>query len=328
MIRAGVTILVVGAGAVGQVLGRHLQLGGAEVTFFVRENYRAETARGFDMFPLNHWRRGSAPIRFEGFGVVSTAREVAALPVAQVFLTVPSTGLRGEWLANLVHAIGDATVVSLQPGPDDRATILASGVASSRLVTGLIGFLSYAAPLPAETGFPRAGTAYWFPPLGRSPFSGPDTPTAAALAALTRGRVPARRHRDVPGASAFSMAIMMAYLLALESAGWSLRTFVTSRHLAAGVRAAREASAIVAGAGTRPPLGARVAMWPAVIRLALWVGGRALPFPLEAYLARHFAKVGAQTRLIVASVIASGKARALPVAALEELLAAAGGSVE
>ena len=39
-------VLIVGAGAVGQVYGRHLALGGAHVYYFVREKYAAEFAAG------------------------------------------------------------------------------------------------------------------------------------------------------------------------------------------------------------------------------------------------------------------------------------------
>ena len=43
-------VLVVGAGAVGQVYGRHARQGGADVTFFVREKYRDTVSRGFDIY--------------------------------------------------------------------------------------------------------------------------------------------------------------------------------------------------------------------------------------------------------------------------------------
>src|SRR5690554_7703480 len=42
-------ILMVGAGAVGQTYGYHLSRGGADVTFFVKEKYRAEAEAGFLM---------------------------------------------------------------------------------------------------------------------------------------------------------------------------------------------------------------------------------------------------------------------------------------
>ncbi|HTJ46743.1 MAG TPA: 2-dehydropantoate 2-reductase N-terminal domain-containing protein, partial [Kofleriaceae bacterium] len=58
-------VLVVGAGAVGQVYARHAQQGGADVTFFVREKYRDEVARGLDLYPLNKRKKPPmAPVRF------------------------------------------------------------------------------------------------------------------------------------------------------------------------------------------------------------------------------------------------------------------------
>lgn len=45
--------LVVGAGSVGQVFARHLSLGGAEVTFLVKEKHAAELRRGLTLYPLN-----------------------------------------------------------------------------------------------------------------------------------------------------------------------------------------------------------------------------------------------------------------------------------
>lgn len=45
-------ILVVGAGAVGQVYGYYFQRGGCEVTFFVRDKYRSEMEQGLTLFPF------------------------------------------------------------------------------------------------------------------------------------------------------------------------------------------------------------------------------------------------------------------------------------
>ena len=79
-------VLVVGAGAVGQVYARHAQQGGAEVTFFVRDKYRNEVARGLDLYPLNRGQRHrTEPVRFEGFEVVSRTDEVAAQRFDQVY---------------------------------------------------------------------------------------------------------------------------------------------------------------------------------------------------------------------------------------------------
>ena len=69
-------ILLVGAGAVGQVYGRHLQLGGAQVTFFVREKYLESLRGGMPVYPLNKQKVTQQPQLFEDYNLVSTAQEV------------------------------------------------------------------------------------------------------------------------------------------------------------------------------------------------------------------------------------------------------------
>ncbi len=320
-------VLVVGAGAVGQVYAYHAQQGGAEITFFVRDKYRDEIARGLDLYPLNRSRsHRTEPVRFEGFQVVSRPDEVATRRFDQVYLTVSSPALQGPWLADLIRATGDATIVSLQPGRDDRETILAAGAPADRLVSGIITLISYAAPLPGETRFPKPGMAYWFPPMSPAPFSGSGGPggpgerTAAVVALLRKGRLPAKQDRDVARAAAFPTALLMTYLVALENAGWSFRTLARG-HIQLGARGAREAIGVVGHGEGRPPLGLRLAARPGILRMALWFGARAMPLPLEIYLKEHFTKVGDQTREFMLRYIARGKAAGLSVAALEQLMA-------
>jgi 2-dehydropantoate 2-reductase len=311
--------LVFGAGAVGQVFGRHLALGGAEVTFFVREKYRDSVAHGFDMYALNG-PRSTDPARFDRFRIVSAFDELRAQTFDQVYLTVASPSVREPWVKDLVSATKDATIVALQPGGDDREAIVAAGVTEDRLISGLISFISYAAPLRGETRFTRPGTAYWFPPVAPSRFSGPPDRLRRVIEALDRGGLPAKRHRDIPHLVSFPTAILMAYLVALEAAGWSLATFSKGALSARGAEAARESIAIVATTSGRPPIGARLITHRPLLRAALWFGARLVPFPLEAYLEKHFTKVGAQTQLLVASTIARGRAEGLPVRALEALV--------
>lgn len=318
--------LIVGAGAVGQVYARHLQLGGAKVTLYVRERHRAEAVGGFDLVRVRGLgrARGRARrelVRLEGCDVVTTAEEVAARRFDQVYLTLPSTGLHGAWLAALVGAIGDATVVGLTPSPGDRALLFAAGVKPEHLVDGLISLVSYHSPLDGEDADTPPGTTYWFPPASPCLLSG-SARVDDVVAALERGGMPARRHRDVPHMAAFPNAAFMVYLTALEAAGWSLAALLQREALARAVRGARQAlaSAEVA-AGPRPiALGLLVTRgW--LLRVALWFGLRAVPFPLEAYLRAHFTKVGAQTRLILDSLITRGKAAELPVDELRALRA-------
>jgi ketopantoate reductase len=320
-------ILVVGAGAVGQVFGHHLARGGAALTFFVREKYRAEVARGFEMYRLPAFggrERAIAPVRFEGFDVISSLAEISARSFDQVYVTLPSDAVRSPWMRELANALPrDATVVSLQPTREDRAAILEAGVPEDRLVSGMIAFVAYAAPLEGETRFAKPGMAYWFPPLGASPFSGPKGRARAVVELLRRGGLPARTHPDVPRAVGFPTAIGMSYLTALEAAGWSLGALARGPLLALGARAGREASEIVRHGSGAPDLGTRVAAGLSrrapLVRMGLWIAERMAPFPVEEYLRVHFTKVGAQTRLIVASLIEQGREAALPVDALGAL---------
>jgi ketopantoate reductase len=313
-----VRVLVVGAGAVGQVYARHYQLGGAHVTFFVKEKYAAEARRGFDMYPLNKGRKG---VRFEGFDVVTTAEEVAARRFDQMMLTVASPALQGAWLGELIAAAGDATVVAMQPGLDDRARLVEAGARDDRLVQGLISLISYHAPLPGETRFATPGMAYWFPPLAPSPFSGPPERVAAVIGALKRGGTPVKRHKDVGKVAGFPTAVMMPYLVALELGGWTMKGAVTSGTLPLGARAGREAIAVVRRVLGKPPFGLTMLTRPWVLRAGLFVAKPIIPLPLETYLEAHFTKVGDQTAQFMEGYIAKGRAAGLPVDTLAELCA-------
>jgi Ketopantoate reductase PanE/ApbA len=316
-------VLIVGAGAVGQIYGHCLARSGAEITFYVRERYREEVARGFTIVHCTGLggRKRKAE-RFEGFSVVSRPAEVAATRFDDVYLAIPSTGLTQPWLGELLICIGEATLVNLTPSAGDRERILAAGQAPERLVDGFIALVSYPAPLPGERDVP-AGTTVWFPPGSPSLFSGPRALVEDVVGQLRRGGMPAKRHPDVAKRSAFLSAAFMCYLLALEAAGWSLAE-LRRRHLRAATAGARQAMRITARTHRAPPLGLRMTLALApILRVVLRVAPSVVPFPLEAYLRYHFTKVGAQTRHIIGVAIESGRAAGLPVDALEALLAAA-----
>jgi 2-dehydropantoate 2-reductase len=93
----GPAVLVIGAGAVGQVFGDHLSRAGASITLFVREKYREDVARGFDMYRLTTLGGGTRRIevdRFDAFDVVSSTSEIAARRFDQVYVTLPSDAVR------------------------------------------------------------------------------------------------------------------------------------------------------------------------------------------------------------------------------------------
>lgn len=308
-------VLIVGAGAVGQVFGHHLALGGADVTFLVKPKYADDCRRGFTLYPLD--RKPPPAQQLAGCGVITSPHEAAATRWDHIYITVSSTALRaGSWLTELAAATGDAAIVFLQPNLDDRA-FLTSVVAPARVVDGTIGFIAYHAPLPGETRFPAPGLAYWFPPAP-SPFSGARA--TDVVSALRRGKLPARHVSDVTRAAPFQSAVLYAYLTALEGAGWSFSELRGGDRLKLAGRGATQALAIVAHQlGCRVPWMIRLAARPLVGRIALRLAPRIVPLDLETYLRVHFTKLADQTRAGMHSYIAHGQQAGLPVDAIEQL---------
>lgn len=309
--------LIVGAGAIGQVFGRHLQLGGAHVTVLDRPT-RCEQARaGFAMYPLNQAHPRRAAVRFVPDGVIDGPEAMADHAFDQVYLCVPSPALHAEDLAARVadHA-GDAIVTFITAAIGDRA-LLQAHVPEDRLVQAFIGLISYAAPLPGEQ-VPEQGTAYWFPPMVRSGVAGPAQPRDAVTGALDGGGLPVQA-LDTLQTSGMSGAVLMPHLLALEACGWSLSALRGSPRLAEAAAAADEARAIVASLEGRDTPGH---LPPALMWLVLAGAPWVFPFPLEAYLARHFTKVGDQTRLNVRRYIEHGQTAGRPTEHLEALIEA------
>jgi 2-dehydropantoate 2-reductase len=304
---------------VGQVFGHHLALGGAHVTYFVREQYRAQVQQGFALRQLGG-RQAKAPVHESGFSVASRAEELRAAQFQHAYFTLSSTAIRGPWLRPVLDALGDATIVSLQPTRDDWAVVRAAGTPTSRLVAGSIGLVSYAAPLPGEKGVPGPCTSYWLPPGARSFFSGPDERTRDVVHALKDGGLPAHKVADVHALMAQPNALGMTYLLALEACGFHVATLERCALLPQCTAAMREVSAIVAAREGQSQPALRLVTHPLALRMLLAAGKRLAPFPLEPYLHRHFSKVREQTHLILANIKAAGDGLGLSTSALTGLM--------
>ena len=314
-------VLVVGAGAVGQVFGRALQRGGAQLSFFVRPQYAAALAGGVVVYPLNE-RPDRAPVRLDGYGVLSDVSAVAASRWDEVWLCVSSPALAGPWLGALAAAAPGATWVLLQPGLDDRALLL-QHVPAERLVQGLITFMSWMAPLPGEQ-VPTPGVMSWQPPLSPAPFSGPPAVVGPLVARLRRGGQPARVAADVDLETALGSALLLPIVGELERCGWS---FARLRAEGEADRAAACAQVTVrtatAARGVKPPA------WLALIqgwglRLASHLAPAITPHDMERFFERHFSKVGDQTRLSLEVLATRGAAAGLDVAPIRDLRAALG----
>lgn len=304
-------VLVVGAGSVGQVYGLFLQRAGAQVSVFVRHQYRAHAEAGFALYA------GGRPpaARFRPHAVYTDWEAVSAERFDQIWLCVSSPALRQELVDQLAPALGGALLVALQPGERDRA-LLHPLVPPSRLVVGLIAFSAWPAPLPGGAAVPEPGQGYWFPPLTKSLFQGPraDEVVSPLRAAGCPAAVGAAR-----AASARGSAALLALVATLETVGWSpqrLREPGVAEQVAGAAQEALAVGTTQLGVARGP---GALLLRPALIRLASFVLPFVAPMSFPRFLQVHFTKVGDQTALALDAWIEGGDAVGLPTAHLRAL---------
>ena len=316
-----IDVLLVGAGAVGQVYGRHLALAGARASVWVKPKHAAGARAGFTMYPLRS-RKRREPVRFEPASVLTAVEEVQARRWEQVWLCVPTPALDGEWLGPLLDATGDATIVTLQPGLSVRER-LAELARRDRIVSGAIGMVSYQAPLPGED-VPAPGVAYVFPFGTSSRFSGAPGRVEPVVSALRRGGCPARIDEDAQRFLSFSSAILVPHVVALEGENWSLAALRRGTLLPLAARASREVMRVVAAELHASPPWYATCVRGSSMRVGFTLAPHAVPFDLEQYLRYHFVKVHDQTRMMIGGYLEAAARHGLPADAIAELSARVG----
>lgn len=314
----GKKVLLLGAGAVGQVYGYHLAKAGAEVSFKVRPKYLEETRQGFDLYELGITHAPKGPSKLIPTNVLTTDEEVAATTWDQVWLCIPSTSLQGDWFASFAEAIGDATIVKFGHGPTDHAYVEAH-VPSTQVVDGMIGYIAYQGPLEDEK-VQDDGMLYWLPPGSPSLFDGEDSGRLSeVLGMLSDGGCAAKQGAGIKHKSAFPTAVLMPFLVALELNDWNFAKVKKSDKLDLASQATREAAEAIAreiDATTPAPIKLQR---PWVLKMLLGVAPCITPLPLETYLAYHFTKVGAQTRRNIDLYIQMCERADLPSPSLQAL---------
>ncbi|OUR87373.1 hypothetical protein A9Q81_25650 [Gammaproteobacteria bacterium 42_54_T18] len=315
-------VLIVGAGAVGQVYGHYLQRGGAEVSFFVKEKYKEECEQGFALYRSR--RVGlSAPERFKAESILTSYDEVAEGQWDQVWIAIASTDLRGEWLSTLKNSIGSATLVMLQPDLDDRDYVLEL-FPSEQLVYGLANFLSYQTPLPDmpshHRDFDKKGVAYLLLPMMSAEFSGDPERLPGVLDVLADGRFPVKVQQNVPRIYADRSAMMIPLIALLEVNTWSIERLRHSDLLDTSVDAVQEALGVVAAKFHRPlNLTEKYfsAWWLKVgLPFIRWLA----PMDVESFLKYQFQKTSGQTRFMLQHFIVQGEKEGKNVSSLRTLL--------
>lgn len=305
-------ILIVGAGAVGAVYGYHLAKGGAKVTYYAKQKYRESLADGMVLYPLKGPEKGQM-IRFTDYEVTTPIDDLTDRSFDQLWICVSSPALMSGWLDDLLPYLGEATILYMQAGLQDRAYMEAR-VPPDRLCAGVIQMISWQAPLRTETYDPP-GIAYWWP-KPKNPFSGGRGRIEEIVDTLNAGGWASTIVPDAQGKTMFMSCIMMPYMAGLEVSGWKFAKFGKVGSKLAS-QAAREARTIV------QPGGNGLLAWLISSRFGLrmitWMMPKVLPFDVETYIEYHFSKVGDQTRDKLAHYQTLATERGMPATAIATL---------
>jgi ketopantoate reductase len=310
-------ILIVGAGAVGKVYGRHLEMGGAEVTFFIREKYLAQAKNGFPFYVLNDRAHRKSPVVWKNYRLMTELSEVRAQKWDYVIFAMSSTALHSGWVDDFLPEIQDSIVVTLQPGLFDREYLL-KRIPKLRLIDGTIHIISYEAPLPTESILP--GTAYWTPPRSKASFSGGSPETLQALLEVfKKGNFAVGKVDDARKLNIEAAPILNLILVALERSNWKFSELKHSKWLPMVCRAMPEAIRIQAKkSGVKAPnLG--WLLGPVFVKTLMKIAQFMMPFDIEAYLEVHFIKVQDQRYEYVRDLMDYGRSQKLPTLNLELL---------
>ena len=292
------SILIVGAGAVGQVYAYHLAKAGYQVHLLLREKYIAEAKQGFTLYHLNQDKKRQQPISFNDFMCHSNWDSVAQQTIDQVWLCVSSTALAHVDLLAMKAAIKQATVMVLQPDPADVQRVK-QVFDSAQVVAGMINMISYYAPLAGES-VPKEGVAFWILPVVPMPVEGAPQALAEVLAVLKSAKIPAVAQENFAAKNVHASSFLMVFLAVLELSDWQFKQLSANKSLLKTMINAQQEvfSALQAEYGTKPNIALtclKTWMMPMILKVAQHIA----PLNMEVYMKAHFLKVREQTLMLL-----------------------------
>ena len=146
-------ILIVGAGAGGLVLGYHLHLSGAEVTFYVREKRAEDLGRPQMLYSYDQQEMNT----YGDFNVITDFADVDASSVDFILVTLDGSAVRSSDGEQLLRRIGDAfryssaeiLCFSVSVGIKDYY-VETTGMNPERIKSGYFTFLSHPGVVPGQ----------------------------------------------------------------------------------------------------------------------------------------------------------------------------------
>ncbi|MBL4656688.1 MAG: hypothetical protein JKX73_01720 [Flavobacteriales bacterium] len=310
-------VLVIGAGATGQVFARHLQDGGANITFLVRDHHRGFFEKlgreGFPLYPLNKGRNPE-PHYLRNFKVAYSSQSISNLYWDQVWFCVPSNALDTKWISEIAEVTGDASLIMLSPEGKRRLEI--ESIYQDRVLNGYITFIAWQSPLEGEMIDGPEGVAYWFPYKTKVPLRGPKERLKAVMQVLRLGKMPVTRDssKSSGGTPQLISSILMPLVAGLECADWSFKSFSKGKWGKVVSEAAFEAFQI-----TSKKRGAffEFLFWMIINPFTLSVGLRLapmiMPFDFEKYMKFHFLKIRNQTKWILKGMLEDGEKKGIAI---------------
>ena len=316
-------VLIIGAGATGQIFARHLQDGGAEITFLVREPHReyfeSIAQAGLPLYKLNDGRNAQ-PYFLRNYTVCYSIDSLPDILWDQVWFCVPSNALDPTWISDIARSTGNASMVLLSPEGNKRLDIEEKYL--DRVLNGYITFIAWQSPLEGESIEGPNGIAYWFPFGTKVPLLGPKERLNKVVEMLKKGGMPVMKGslKSTGGSVRLLSSILMPLVAGLECAGWSFRAFTKSKWAKVVSKAAFEAYQVT---GKKESAFIKGLFWlflnPFTLAIGLRISPLLMPFDFEKYMKFHFTKIRSQTIWILKGMLEDAKPMGIDTPNLELL---------
>ncbi len=317
-------VLIVGCGAVGQVYGLFLQRAGVTLGYLdqpakVEELKEALEHAGLPVYQVTRaHRRDPIPHRLEHYQVMADMAESQRFQPDQIWFTVPSQVYYSGWFKEFVQQVPSEQVVCFAP-EGARPEFFPQDGGKERLVFAGTTFMAWQGSLEGGGGRPE-GVNFCISPLG-IPLAGPEKACREVGQVLKKAGFRFTIGKPDSHAQAATTALMTAFTVGLELAGWSLGAFRRSpRLLRQAAGAAREAvlgQLPEANAITKALL--QVPVLTAAFYLVALVLPLLFPFDVEKYLQFHYTKTREQSLTLLELFEKDGISCGLPVENIQAL---------
>jgi ketopantoate reductase len=215
-------VLILGAGAIGQVIGTHLRLSGCDVSFWVRP-YQKEAfeAKGFTLYNLS----SETELHIAAPQLLTEIPEDAQYDA--LFLCVRSDQLDAA-LAQVKASFQQAEnmiLVTLQPGREDALKVFRA-LPDLVIVPGTPAFSAYIQDQRVEYWAPKS-----MPSMIGAPFNETLQVRDQIVKLLQRGGIPTKGVNDLEAEVRFPSAALVALLAAFHLADCSFKNLSHNKKL-------------------------------------------------------------------------------------------------